>query len=187
MEILIVEGQSDTAESLATLLGFSGYGVQVTSDGPSAIVAAEKCPPDVVLLDLGLPGNMDGWEVVRRLRQMSFTRRPQVIAVTGYSQEEDRKRSIFILRNRQTPSCSKKSSSVSVKCSILRCRWLQNAQPRQACHQIRLHRATVAKLFCLSRIWKNARFGLPYRRDNLYSLPCEQEKDISRQFATSSS
>jgi len=93
MEILIVEDQSDTAESLATLLGLSGYGVHITSDGPSAIVAAEKCPPDVVLLDLGLPGNMDGWEVVRRLRQMSFTRRPQVIAVTGYSQEEDRKRS----------------------------------------------------------------------------------------------
>jgi two-component system, OmpR family, response regulator len=92
MKILIVEDEADAADSLAVLLRVSGHDVHVTFDGPSALSAAESRPPDVVLLDLGLPG-MDGWEVVRRLRQMRFSRRPQVIAVTGYDGAEHRKRS----------------------------------------------------------------------------------------------
>jgi len=92
MKILIVEDEVDTADGLAALLRVSGHDVQVTFDGPSALSAAQSRPPEVVLLDLGLPG-MDGWEVVGRLRQMRFARRPQVIAVTGYDGAEHRKRS----------------------------------------------------------------------------------------------
>jgi two-component system CheB/CheR fusion protein len=93
MRILIVEDELEAARSLAALLGISGHDVQVASDGPRALSAAEIRPPDVVLLDLGLPGAMDGWEVVRRLRLMHFEHRPQVIAVTGYDSQEDRKHS----------------------------------------------------------------------------------------------
>jgi two-component system, OmpR family, response regulator len=93
MRILIVEDQPDTAQSLAILLGGSGHDVQIAADGPSALAAAQAAPPDVVLLDIGLPGTMDGWDVVRRLRQIPFPRRPQIIAVTGYDGEMDRKRS----------------------------------------------------------------------------------------------
>jgi CheY-like chemotaxis protein len=93
MRILLVEDDGDTAKSLAKFLAIAGYDVEITGDGISALVAAESKPPDVVLLDLGLPGAMDGWEVARRLRQMHFARRPQVVAVTGYDKDEDRKRS----------------------------------------------------------------------------------------------
>jgi CheY-like chemotaxis protein len=65
--------------------------VRVASDGPSAVAVAKDFQPDVALLDIGLPG-MDGYQVARALRADAGTRRAQLIAVTGWGQEEDRRR-----------------------------------------------------------------------------------------------
>jgi CheY-like chemotaxis protein len=67
LHVLIVDDDRDTAECTALLLRGFGHRVQVACDGPSACQAAVSKPPDVVLLDLTLPG-IDGWEVARRLQ-----------------------------------------------------------------------------------------------------------------------
>lgn len=93
MRVLVVEDNNDSAQSLAVVLRLYGYDVEVAADGPSGLAAAQENPPDVVFLDIGLPGGMDGWEVARQLRRIAFVRRPSVIAVTGFGREGDRKRS----------------------------------------------------------------------------------------------
>jgi CheY-like chemotaxis protein len=92
LRVLIVEDSRDAADSLAVLLKLDGHAVQAVPDGPAALRMAEAGPPDVVLLDIGLPG-MDGWEVARRLREQPAVPRPLLVAVTGYGQAEDRLRS----------------------------------------------------------------------------------------------
>jgi DNA-binding response OmpR family regulator len=92
MRVLVVEDEPDTAESINMLLRLSGYDVQVARDGPSGVSTALTMSPDIVLLDIGLPG-MDGWNVARQLREMQFIRRPAIIVVSGYGQEADRKKS----------------------------------------------------------------------------------------------
>jgi DNA-binding response OmpR family regulator len=77
---------------MAQLLEFYGFRVEVAEDGPAALEAFRREPRDVVLLDIGLP-HMDGYEVARRLRAARPKRRPWIIAVTGYGQEDDRRRS----------------------------------------------------------------------------------------------
>jgi two-component system CheB/CheR fusion protein len=66
--------------------------VRTAHDGSTAIEAAQAWRPDIILLDIGLPG-MDGYEVARRLRAISHLRTCILVAVTGYGQEEDRRRS----------------------------------------------------------------------------------------------
>jgi PAS domain S-box-containing protein len=90
--ILVVDDNSDGLESLATLLGIAGHQVRIAADGPSALVAASEFGPDVVLLDIGLPG-MDGYEVARRLRAQPAFRSTRLIALTGWGQDADRERS----------------------------------------------------------------------------------------------
>ena len=89
--ILIVEDHAESAESLAVLLRISGHEVDVASDGPAALARCRELQPDLVLLDIGLPG-MDGYEVGRRLREM-LGPDVRIVALTGYGQEEDRRRS----------------------------------------------------------------------------------------------
>jgi signal transduction histidine kinase/DNA-binding response OmpR family regulator len=89
--VLLVDDNRDGAESLAMLLRLSGHEVRVCNDGPAALVAASEFRPDVVLLDIGLPG-MDGFEVARRLRQRSELENVMLVALTGYGQEEDRRK-----------------------------------------------------------------------------------------------
>jgi CheY-like chemotaxis protein len=91
LRILIVEDDSDTAESLALLLRLQGHIIFAASDGPAAIEAAESTNPDVVLLDIGLP-KMDGYEVARRLQQARWPKKPLLIAITGYGQQAERLR-----------------------------------------------------------------------------------------------
>ncbi len=67
LRILVVEDNPDGAESLRLLLGLYGHRAEVAGDGAAALAAARQFSPDVVLLDIGLPG-MDGYEVARRLR-----------------------------------------------------------------------------------------------------------------------
>jgi signal transduction histidine kinase/ActR/RegA family two-component response regulator len=89
--ILIVDDNVDAAESLALLLRLSGHEVRLAHNGPEALQEVEAFQPEVVLLDIGLPG-MSGYEVARSLRQHSASRQVMLIAVTGYGQE-DRRRS----------------------------------------------------------------------------------------------
>ncbi|HSF44080.1 MAG TPA: response regulator, partial [Thermoanaerobaculia bacterium] len=69
-----------------------GHDVSVACDGPAALEAAKASPPEMVLLDIGLPG-MDGYEVARLLRSQPGIARATIVALTGYGQESDRRRS----------------------------------------------------------------------------------------------
>jgi PAS domain S-box-containing protein len=89
--ILVVDDNQDAADSLCLLLRFLGNQVQVVHDGPSALAAIEKHCPAVVLLDLGMPG-MDGYDVARHIRRQTRFAGISLVAVTGWGQEEDRKR-----------------------------------------------------------------------------------------------
>jgi DNA-binding response OmpR family regulator len=93
LHILIVDDDRDIAESMAILVWDQGHRVQIASDGPSACLAALRNPPDVVLLDLVLPG-MDGWEVARRFQDAKWVKKPFLIAFTSYDREEERSRSL---------------------------------------------------------------------------------------------
>jgi PAS domain S-box-containing protein len=89
--VMVVDDNSDAADTLAIWLRSMGQDVRVAYDGPSALSEAAKFEPQFVLLDLGMPG-MDGYEVARRLRSMSLTPSPVLVALTGYGQASDRKR-----------------------------------------------------------------------------------------------
>jgi CheY-like chemotaxis protein len=73
------------------VLRLEGHEVWIAYDGPSALVAAEAHGPDLVLLDLGMPG-MDGYEVARRLRRLPGLGGVPLAALTGWGQEADRRR-----------------------------------------------------------------------------------------------
>jgi CheY-like chemotaxis protein len=90
--ILVVDDNADAAETLALLLRLRGHDVRVAPDGAAALALVIDYAPDVVLLDLGLPG-MDGHEVGRRLRRQPGLDKALVVALTGSGAEEDRRRS----------------------------------------------------------------------------------------------
>jgi signal transduction histidine kinase len=90
--LLVVDDNRDSAEMLRELLQMYGYVTRVAYDGPSALHVALAFRPDVALVDIGLP-LMDGYEVARRIRQLPQLRTIRLIAVTGYSQASDRRRS----------------------------------------------------------------------------------------------
>jgi PAS domain S-box-containing protein len=92
LRVLVVEDNVDAAESLATLLRVWGHDVQVVHDGLQALDAARGRRPEVVLLDIGLPG-LDGYQVARRLRDEVGLDNALLVAMTGYGQPEDRRRS----------------------------------------------------------------------------------------------
>lgn len=89
--VLVVDDNEDAAHTLRLLLEGEGHRVETAFDGPSALSAALRLQPDVVLLDLGLP-EMDGLEVARRIRARSPERAPLLVAVTGWGQEQDKAR-----------------------------------------------------------------------------------------------
>ncbi len=90
--VLVVDDNRDAAESLGMLLKLLGAEVQVVFSGPDALEALATYRPSVVLLDIGMPG-MDGHEVARRIRQQRGSEEMTLIALTGWGQEEDRRRS----------------------------------------------------------------------------------------------
>ena len=90
--ILIVEDNRDAADSLRLLLELLGHEVAVAYSGPDGVARATAWRPDLVLCDLGLPG-LDGYGVAAALRQHAATAQARLIAVTGYGQDEDRRRS----------------------------------------------------------------------------------------------
>ena len=90
--ILVVDDNVDAAESLALLLRLEGHDVRVAHDGPAALAAVEAEPPDLLFLDIGMPV-MNGYDVAQRLRQRPGLGHLLLVAMTGWGQEEDRRRS----------------------------------------------------------------------------------------------
>jgi CheY-like chemotaxis protein len=90
--ILVVDDNADSADTLAMLARLDGHEVWTAHTGAAALEAARAVRPEVVLLDIGLPG-MDGYEVARRLRDGAAGGPLLLAAVTGYGQEADRNRS----------------------------------------------------------------------------------------------
>jgi len=90
--ILVVDDNVDSAVSLAMLLRLNGHEVYTAHDGLEAVEATAKFQPDVILLDIGLP-KLNGYEAARRIREQQGSRKPILVALTGWGQEEDRRRS----------------------------------------------------------------------------------------------
>jgi PAS domain S-box-containing protein len=90
--VLVVDDNRDAADSLGILLRFAGVEVHVAHDGSAALEAMRAFQPEIVILDLGMPG-MDGYDVARRIRQQGKYEDVVLIALTGWGQPEDRKRS----------------------------------------------------------------------------------------------
>jgi len=93
LRVLVVDDSADTRDTTALLLRLWGHDASVAEDGTTALDVFATFGPDVVLLDLGLPG-MDGFEVARSLRRMPSPRRPLVVSLSGYAGEEYRQRAI---------------------------------------------------------------------------------------------
>jgi signal transduction histidine kinase/CheY-like chemotaxis protein len=90
--ILVVDDLAASAETLKVLLELEGYVVSIAHDGASALAVAQAFVPDVVVLDIGLPG-MDGFEVARQLRSRPESKDAVLIALTGYGEAESRLKS----------------------------------------------------------------------------------------------
>jgi signal transduction histidine kinase len=90
--ILVVDDNVDAAQSLAMLLDVCGHETHLAHDGPDAVDAAERLRPDVILLDIGLP-KMNGFEACRQIRQRPWSKDVVIIALTGWGQDIDRRRS----------------------------------------------------------------------------------------------
>lgn len=89
--VLIVDDNRDAADSLAMLLQFEGCTVNTAADGAEALAVFDRVQPEIVLLDIGLP-DIDGYEVARRIRSRQGPRKTLLIALTGWGQEQDKKR-----------------------------------------------------------------------------------------------
>ncbi|MDB5308238.1 MAG: domain S-box-containing protein [Gemmataceae bacterium] len=90
--VLVVEDNRDGAESLRAILELAGHEATVAYDGVAGLEAARQVRPDVVLCDIGLPG-LDGYRVAQALRADRATAGARLVSVSGYGQEEDRRRS----------------------------------------------------------------------------------------------
>jgi CheY-like chemotaxis protein/two-component sensor histidine kinase len=91
--ILVVDDNRDAADSLAMMLRVSGHAVQTAYDGLAGVQAAAAFRPDVVLLDIGMP-KMNGYEAARQIRQQVCGKNTFLVAITGWGQEEDKRRAI---------------------------------------------------------------------------------------------
>jgi two-component system CheB/CheR fusion protein len=89
---LIIEDNADAAESMGLLLELAGHQVAVAPDGPTGLEKARQLQPEVVVCDIGLPGGMDGHAVARAFRADPELASACLIALTGYGQDEDRRR-----------------------------------------------------------------------------------------------
>ena len=90
--VLLIDDNRDAVESMTVLLELWGHEVRIAYNGPDALALAAEFRPDAALLDIGLPG-MTGYEVAQRLRELPGWREVMLVAVTGYGQDEDLRRS----------------------------------------------------------------------------------------------
>ena len=93
LRILVIDDNVDAVQTLAVLLTLNGHDVTKAHTGIEGLEAASDCRPDVVLLDIGLPG-LNGYQVAQRLRSRPDSKDIVLVAMTGYGQEEDRKRAL---------------------------------------------------------------------------------------------
>ena len=91
MRVLLVEDNKDTLATMAAVLRYEEYEVMTAPDGHVALEMAKLEPPDVVLLDIGLPG-MDGYKLAVALREQMRDRKVYIAAVTGYGMPADKER-----------------------------------------------------------------------------------------------
>ena len=92
LRVLVVDDNADAAESLAALLELGGHDTRVANGGDEAVRTAREFRPDIVFLDIGMPGK-DGYEVARELRDFAETRQAVLVALTGWGAQDDRARS----------------------------------------------------------------------------------------------
>jgi len=90
--ILVVDDNNDSAETLGTLLKLKGNYIRTAHDGLEAVQAADAFHPELVLLDIGLP-KLNGYEVAQHIRRQPWGRDVILVALTGWGQEQDRRRS----------------------------------------------------------------------------------------------
>jgi CheY-like chemotaxis protein len=93
IRVLVVDDSPDSAESLAVLLQYLGYDVRTALDGLEALSTAEEFKPDLMLLDIGLP-KLNGYEVAKRVRAQPYGAKMKIVALTGWGQDEDIRRSM---------------------------------------------------------------------------------------------
>lgn len=91
LKILVIEDNDDIADTLADLLRAHGHDVRVAHDGAQGLELVQAAQPNVVLCDLGLPG-MDGFELCRSVRGLALAAQPVMVALTGWSRDDDRRR-----------------------------------------------------------------------------------------------
>jgi CheY-like chemotaxis protein len=90
--VLIVDDNADAADTLGMLIETLGRNeIRIVNDGVAALRTAAELQPDIVLLDIGMP-HMSGLEVARRMRRESWCAHATLVAVTGWGQEEDKRR-----------------------------------------------------------------------------------------------
>jgi CheY-like chemotaxis protein len=89
--VLVVDDVRESAVTLAQMLQLLGHDVATAHDGQAALAQVSDKKPEVVLLDIAMPG-MNGYEVARRIRALEAIEPPLLIALTGYGQDDDRRR-----------------------------------------------------------------------------------------------
>jgi CheY-like chemotaxis protein/nitrogen-specific signal transduction histidine kinase len=93
-KVLVVDDNIDAASTLVDLLDIMGHEVRAVHDGLAAVATAKDMNPDLILLDIGLPG-IDGYEAVKRIREQQKPElRPTLVAITGWGQEQDKQRAL---------------------------------------------------------------------------------------------
>jgi two-component system CheB/CheR fusion protein len=93
LRVLAVDDDADTRETIALLVRLQGHDARTASDGPTALAMAARYRPNVILLDVAMPG-MSGWAVARSLRGDPATRNAYIVGITGYARDMDRQRSL---------------------------------------------------------------------------------------------
>jgi CheY-like chemotaxis protein len=93
LRVLVADDNVDAAESLSTMLKLLGNDVRVAHDGVQATEVAAEFHPDLILLDLGMP-RLNGYDTCRSIRRQSWGKRPIIVALTGWGQEEAKRRSL---------------------------------------------------------------------------------------------
>ena len=91
-QILVADDNADAVGTLAMMLELMGHEVRTAGDGQAAVELAEAFAPDLILMDIGMP-NLNGYEAARRIRSQPRDKRAILVALTGWGQEEDRRRS----------------------------------------------------------------------------------------------
>lgn len=92
--VLVVDDNADSRELLAEFLAYEGFEVTTAATGEEAVEATHNHHPQVVLMDLAMPGVMDGWEATRRIKADPKLRSTRVIAVTAHAYPEHKERAI---------------------------------------------------------------------------------------------